>query len=93
MEKDKKRIRKISTMAEMQAALQAAFNAINKDFYGGELEKGENEMKTKIYCIIDTTEFLHPFKIAYFLFKDDAKNFLKLIKKKYPANTYILSDF
>lgn len=50
-------------------------------------------MKTKIYCIIDTTEFLHPFKIAYFLFKDDAKDFLKLIKKKYPANTYILSDF
>lgn len=36
---DKKRVRKISTMAEMQAALQAAFNAINKDFYGGELEK------------------------------------------------------
>lgn len=34
-----KRIRKISTMAEMQAALQAAFNAINRDFYGGELEK------------------------------------------------------
>ena len=34
-----KRVRKISTMAEMQAALQAAFNAINRDFYGGELEK------------------------------------------------------
>lgn len=26
-------------MAEMQAALQAAFNAINRDYYGGELEK------------------------------------------------------
>lgn len=39
MEKDKRRVRKISTMAEMQAALQAAFNAINRDFYGGELEK------------------------------------------------------
>lgn len=26
-------------MAELQAALQAAFNAINRDFYGGELEK------------------------------------------------------
>lgn len=36
---DKKRVRKISTMAEMQAALQAAFNAINRDFYDGELEK------------------------------------------------------
>lgn len=36
---DKKRVRKISTMAEMQAALQAAFNAINRDFYNGELEK------------------------------------------------------
>lgn len=34
-----KRVRKISTMAEMQAALQAAFNAINRDFYGGKLEK------------------------------------------------------
>lgn len=33
------RVRKITTMAEMQAALQAAFNAINRDFYGGELEK------------------------------------------------------
>ncbi len=33
------RIRKITTMAEMQAALQAAFNAINRDFYNGELEK------------------------------------------------------
>lgn len=33
------RIRNITTMAEMQASLQAAFNAINKDFYGGELEK------------------------------------------------------
>lgn len=34
-----KRVRKISTMAELQAALQAAFNAINRDFYKGELEK------------------------------------------------------
>lgn len=33
------RVRKITTMAELQAALQAAFNAINRDFYGGELEK------------------------------------------------------
>ncbi len=33
------RIRKITTMAELQAALQAAFNAINRDFYGNELEK------------------------------------------------------
>lgn len=33
------RVRKITTMAELQAALQAAFNAINKNFYGGELEK------------------------------------------------------
>lgn len=33
------RSRKIATMAELQAALQAAFNAINKDFYNGELEK------------------------------------------------------
>ncbi len=33
------RVRKITTMAEMQAALQAAFNAINRDFYNGELEK------------------------------------------------------
>lgn len=39
MNKGERRIRKISTMAEMQAALQAAFNAINRDFYGGELEK------------------------------------------------------
>ncbi len=33
------RTRKITTMAEMQAALQAAFNAINRDFYNNELEK------------------------------------------------------
>lgn len=33
------RPRKIQTMAELQAALQAAFNAINRDFYNGELEK------------------------------------------------------
>lgn len=33
------RVRKITTMAELQAALQAAFNAINRDFYNGELEK------------------------------------------------------
>lgn len=33
------RVRKITTMAELQAALQAAFNAINRDFYGNELEK------------------------------------------------------
>lgn len=33
------RVRKISTMAELQAAMQAAFNAINRDFYNGELEK------------------------------------------------------
>lgn len=33
------RVRKITTMAELQAALQAAFNAINRDFYSGELEK------------------------------------------------------
>lgn len=33
------RTRKISTMAELQAALQAAFNAINRDFYNSELEK------------------------------------------------------
>lgn len=33
------RVRKITTMAELQASLQAAFNAINRDFYGGELEK------------------------------------------------------
>lgn len=33
------RVRKITTMAELQAALQAAFNKINRDFYGGELEK------------------------------------------------------
>ncbi len=33
------RVRKITTMAEMQAALQAAFNAINRDFYNDELEK------------------------------------------------------
>lgn len=33
------RVRKITTMAELQAALQAAFNAINRDFYGGELKK------------------------------------------------------
>lgn len=33
------RVRKITTMAELQAALQAAFNAINKDFYNNELEK------------------------------------------------------
>lgn len=33
------RVRKITTMAEMQAALQAAFNAINRDFYNGKLEK------------------------------------------------------
>lgn len=33
------RVRKITTMAELQAALQAAFNAINRDFYGGDLEK------------------------------------------------------
>lgn len=33
------RTRKISTMAEMQAAFQAAFNAINRDFYNNELEK------------------------------------------------------
>lgn len=33
------RIRKITTMTELQAALQAAFNAINRDFYNSELEK------------------------------------------------------
>lgn len=33
------RIRKITTMTELQAALQAAFNAINRDFYNNELEK------------------------------------------------------
>lgn len=33
------RVRKITTMAELQAALQAAFNAINRDFYNSELEK------------------------------------------------------
>lgn len=33
------RIRKITTMSELSAALMAAFNAINRDFYGGELEK------------------------------------------------------
>lgn len=33
------RIRKITTMSEMQASLQASFNAINRDFYNGELEK------------------------------------------------------
>lgn len=33
------RVRRITTMAEMQASLQAAFNAINRDFYDGELEK------------------------------------------------------
>lgn len=33
------RTKKITTMAEMQAALQAAFNAINRDFYNNELEK------------------------------------------------------
>ena len=37
------RIRNITTMAEMQASLQAAFNAINKDFYDGELEKDWEE--------------------------------------------------
>lgn len=34
-----KRIRKITTMTELQAVLQAAFNAINRDFYNNELEK------------------------------------------------------
>lgn len=33
------RTRKIQTMAELQAALQAAFNAINEYFYNNELEK------------------------------------------------------
>ena len=33
------RVRNISTMAELNAALMAAFNAINKEFYKGELEK------------------------------------------------------
>ena len=33
------RVRTITTMAELQAALQAAFNAINRDFYNNELEK------------------------------------------------------
>ena len=33
------RVRTITTMAELQAALQAAFNAINRDFYNSELEK------------------------------------------------------
>lgn len=33
------RIRKIATMAELQAALQAAFNVINEHFYNNELEK------------------------------------------------------
>lgn len=33
------RPRKIQTMAELQAAMQAAFNAINRDFYNDELEK------------------------------------------------------
>ena len=33
------RMRRIATMAELQAALQAAFNAINRDFYNNELEK------------------------------------------------------
>lgn len=33
------RVRKIATMSELQAALQSAFNAINRDYYGGELEK------------------------------------------------------
>ena len=34
-----KRVRNITTMAEMQAALQAAFNAINEYYYNNELEK------------------------------------------------------
>lgn len=33
------RVRKITTMAELNAALMAAFNAINRDFYANELEK------------------------------------------------------
>lgn len=40
MEKERPtRFRKITTMTELQAALQAAFNAINRDFYNNELEK------------------------------------------------------
>lgn len=33
------RIRKISTMSELQASLQSAFNKINEHFYNNELEK------------------------------------------------------
>lgn len=33
------RVRNITTMGELSAALMASFNAINKEFYGGTLEK------------------------------------------------------
>lgn len=48
-------------------------------------------MKQKIYCVTDTTEFLHPFKIAFFIYKPDAEDFLKMIKKRL-GDTFILEE-
>lgn len=39
-------------------------------------------MKQIVYCVTDTIEFLHPFKIAFFIYKPDAEDFLKMIKKR-----------
>lgn len=42
------------------------------------------------YAVIDTTEFLHPTQIASFMFKKDAKEYIKQQKRKYKMNTYVI---